>query len=90
VIRYKLHVALLACLSFPYFTRLVGCRPSKCRISAVFGGPLKHAMETGNFREFHTVAGGNFLTSEREFPVALIIAIQMNTLGRLPEKHVTH
>jgi len=34
-------------------------------------GPLKHAVETGNFREFHAVAGGNFLISEREFPVAL-------------------
>jgi len=29
-------------------------------------------METGNFREFHTVAEGNFLISEREFPVALV------------------
>jgi len=36
-----------------------------------FGGPLKHAMETGNFREFHAVVGGNFLIPEREFPVAL-------------------
>jgi len=38
----------------------------------VFGGPLKHAMETGNFRKFHAVAGGKFSISEREIPVALV------------------
>ena len=32
-------------------------------------------MKNGNFREFHTVAGGNFLTSEQEFPVALFTMI---------------
>ena len=41
-------------------------------VFGAIGGPLKHARETGNFREFHTVAGGNFLISEREFPVALV------------------
>ena len=65
VIRYKLHVAL-RCLSFPYLTRLVACQ------NAVFLQCLG-ALETrhGN-REFRTVAGGGFLISEREFPVALV------------------
>jgi len=58
VICYKLYLASFA---LPFFSLArQTCRPSKCHISAVFGGSLKHAMENGNFREFHTVAGGIF------------------------------
>jgi len=48
----------------------------------VFGGPLETRHENGNFREFHTVAGGNFLISKREFPVALLYSRQAATFSR--------
>jgi len=79
VIRYKLRCFALPFFSLPQQT----CRPSKCRISAEFGGPLKHAIETGNFSGISYGGGGNFLIPEREFPVALILALDKVKVRRI-------